>query len=97
LNSAASRPTFSSPTPTSRPPSTALSSACSSIKAEVCSAGSRILVQKSIYKNFVEAMTEKAKKIKLGPPLDREPRWARSSAKNNTAAANSFAFFPISI
>src|ERR1700720_2661865 len=35
-------------------------------QGEVCSAGSRILVQKSIYKNFVEAMTEKAKKIKLG-------------------------------
>jgi len=27
-------------------------------------------VQKSIYKTFVEAMTEKAKKIKLGPPLE---------------------------
>src|SRR5579863_1439717 len=40
-------------------------------QGEVCSAGSRILVQKSIYKNFVEAMTEKAKKIKLGPPLER--------------------------
>jgi betaine-aldehyde dehydrogenase len=40
-------------------------------QGEVCSAGSRILVQKSIYKKFVEAMTEKAKNIKLGPPLDR--------------------------
>src|SRR6266536_2164469 len=43
-------------------------------QGEVCSAGSRILVQKSIYKNFVEAMTEKAKKIKLGPPLERETK-----------------------
>jgi betaine-aldehyde dehydrogenase len=43
-------------------------------QGEVCSAGSRILVQKSIYKKFVEAMTEKAKKIKLGPPLDRETK-----------------------
>jgi len=40
-------------------------------QGEVCSAGSRILVQKSIYSRFVEAMTEKARKIKLGPPLDR--------------------------
>src|SRR5689334_1438828 len=40
-------------------------------QGEVCSAGSRILVQKSIYKNFVEAIAEKAKKIKLGPPLER--------------------------
>ncbi len=43
-------------------------------QGEVCSAGSRILVQKSIYKKFVEAMTEKAKKIKLGPPLERETK-----------------------
>ncbi|MBV9573065.1 MAG: aldehyde dehydrogenase family protein, partial [Acidobacteriales bacterium] len=40
-------------------------------QGEVCSAGSRILVQKAVYTKFVEAMTEKAKKIKLGPPLDR--------------------------
>ncbi len=43
-------------------------------QGEVCSAGSRILVQKAIYKKFVEAMTEKAKKIKLGPPLERETK-----------------------
>jgi betaine-aldehyde dehydrogenase len=43
-------------------------------QGEVCSAGSRILVQKPIYKKFVEAMTEKAKRIKLGPPLDRETK-----------------------
>ncbi len=43
-------------------------------QGEVCSAGSRILVEKSIYKSFVEAMMEKAKKIKLGPPLDRETK-----------------------
>src|SRR6202789_1751875 len=43
-------------------------------QGEVCSAGSRILVQKSIYKNFVEAMSAKAKKIKLGPPLERETK-----------------------
>src|ERR1700760_586957 len=43
-------------------------------QGEVCSAGSRILVQKSIYKKFVDAMAEKAKKIKLGAPLDRETK-----------------------
>ena len=43
-------------------------------QGEVCSAGSRILVQKSIYKKFVEAMAEKANKIKLGAPLDRETK-----------------------
>jgi betaine-aldehyde dehydrogenase len=43
-------------------------------QGEVCSAGSRILVQKSIYKKFVDAMAEKAKTIKVGPPLERETK-----------------------
>lgn len=43
-------------------------------QGEVCSAGSRILVERSIYPRFVEAMTEKAKRIKLGPPLARETK-----------------------
>ena len=40
-------------------------------QGEVCSAGSRVLVERSIYPKFVEAMTEKARSIKLGAPLDR--------------------------
>ncbi len=40
-------------------------------QGEVCSAGSRILVQRPIYKQMVEAMAEKAKTIRLGPPLER--------------------------
>ena len=40
-------------------------------QGEVCSAGSRILVEKKIYSKFVEAMTEKAKGIQLGAPLER--------------------------
>jgi betaine-aldehyde dehydrogenase len=40
-------------------------------QGEVCSAGSRVLVERSIYKRFVEAMTEKAQRIQLGPPLER--------------------------
>jgi betaine-aldehyde dehydrogenase len=43
-------------------------------QGEVCSAGSRFLVQKSIYKKFVDAMAEKAKKIKIGPPLERDTK-----------------------
>jgi betaine-aldehyde dehydrogenase len=43
-------------------------------QGEVCSAGSRILVQKSIYNTFVEAMAEKAKQIKIGPPLERDTK-----------------------
>ena len=40
-------------------------------QGEVCSAGSRILVEKKIYSKFVDAMASKAKTIKLGPPMDR--------------------------
>jgi betaine-aldehyde dehydrogenase len=43
-------------------------------QGEVCSAGSRILVEKKIYSKFVEAMTEKAKRIKLGAPLERDTK-----------------------
>src|SRR6202030_2433039 len=59
-------------------------------QGEVCSAGSRILVQKSIYKNFVEAMTEKAKKIKLGPPLDRETKMGPLVSKEQYDRVNSY-------
>jgi betaine-aldehyde dehydrogenase len=40
-------------------------------QGEVCSAGSRILVEKSIHSKFVEAIVAKAKTIKLGDPMDR--------------------------
>ncbi|HYL68960.1 MAG TPA: aldehyde dehydrogenase family protein [Candidatus Limnocylindria bacterium] len=43
-------------------------------QGEVCSAGSRILVDKKIYSKFVEAMSAKAKTIRLGPPLERETK-----------------------
>jgi betaine-aldehyde dehydrogenase len=59
-------------------------------QGEVCSAGSRILVQKSIYKKFVEAMTEKAKKIKLGPPLERETKMGPLVSKEQYDRVNSY-------
>ncbi|PYS94946.1 MAG: aldehyde dehydrogenase [Acidobacteria bacterium] len=39
-------------------------------QGEVCSAGSRVLVERPIYRKMLDAMVEKAKKIKLGPGLD---------------------------
>jgi betaine-aldehyde dehydrogenase len=59
-------------------------------QGEVCSAGSRILVQKSIYKKFVEAMTEKAKKIKLGPPLERETKMGPLVSRDQYDRVNSY-------
>jgi betaine-aldehyde dehydrogenase len=43
-------------------------------QGEVCSAGSRILVERSIHAKFLEAIVEKAKAIKLGDPMDRDTR-----------------------
>src|SRR5579864_2800212 len=59
-------------------------------QGEVCSAGSRILVHKSIYKNFVEAMSEKAKKIKLGPPLERETKMGPLVSKEQYERVRSY-------
>src|SRR5262245_10873209 len=41
-------------------------------QGEVCSAGSRILVERPIYRRFLEAMVEKARAIRLGNGLARE-------------------------
>jgi betaine-aldehyde dehydrogenase len=43
-------------------------------QGEVCSAGSRILVQRPIYETFLDAMVEKARTITVGPPLDRDTK-----------------------
>src|ERR1700731_3436525 len=59
-------------------------------QGEVCSSGSRILVQKSIYKNFVDAMAEKAKKIRLGPPLERETKMGPLVSKEQYDRVNSY-------
>ena len=40
-------------------------------QGEVCSAGSRILVERPIYKRVIDAMVEKARGIRLGNGLDR--------------------------
>ena len=59
-------------------------------QGEVCSAGSRILVEKKIYSKFVEAMTEKAKRIKLGPPLERETKMGPLVSKEQYDRVSSY-------
>ncbi len=59
-------------------------------QGEVCSAGSRILVEKAIYPRFVEAMTEKAKRIKLGPPLERETKMGPLVSKEQFERVRSY-------
>jgi len=43
-------------------------------QGEVCSAGSRVLVQQDIYKKFMDRMKEKTKRIKLGDPFNRKTK-----------------------
>src|ERR1700738_2509940 len=59
-------------------------------QGEVCSAGSRVLVEKKIYSKFVEAMTEKAKRIKLGPPLDRDTKMGPLVSKEQYDRVSSY-------
>ncbi|MED4137598.1 aldehyde dehydrogenase [Priestia megaterium] len=41
-------------------------------QGEICLAGSRLLVQESIYKQFLEKFTAEVRKIKVGDPLSEE-------------------------
>ena len=59
-------------------------------QGEVCSAGSRILVERKIYPKFVEAMTEKAKRIKLGAPLERDTKMGPLVSKAQYDRVNSY-------
>ena len=55
-------------------------------QGEVCSAGSRMLVEKPIYSKFVEAMVEKSKPINSARRSTAKLRWVRWSARSSTTA-----------
>jgi betaine-aldehyde dehydrogenase len=59
-------------------------------QGEVCSAGSRILVEEPIYSKFVEAMAAKAKTIRLGPPLERETKMGPLVSKEQFERVRSY-------
>jgi len=59
-------------------------------QGEVCSAGSRILVDKAIYSKFVDAMSAKAKSIRLGPPLERETKMGPLVSKEQFERVRSY-------
>jgi len=53
----------------------AVEGACNGIfwnQGEICSAGSRVFVEKAIYDDALQAMCDRAKAIKLGDPMDDE-------------------------
>lgn len=41
-------------------------------QGQVCSAGSRLLLEEAIYHSFIEALVDRARRIKVGPGLDPE-------------------------
>src|SRR6266851_1390028 len=43
-------------------------------QGEVCSAGSRLLVERSIYDRMLQALVDKSSRIRLGDPLDRDTK-----------------------
>src|SRR6202789_1185317 len=59
-------------------------------QGEVCSAGSRILVEKKIYSKFVDAMSAKAKTIRLGAPLERETKMGPLVSKDQYDRVRSY-------
>src|SRR5438045_9681618 len=50
-------------------------------KGEVCAAGSRLLVDRSIKSEFIQKVTERAKKIVPGDPLDPKTRLGAIASK----------------
>lgn len=43
-------------------------------KGEVCAAGSRVLVEESVYDDFVEAFQERAQRMPVGNPMEKDTR-----------------------
>jgi len=60
---------------------------------QICSAGTRLLVQDSIYDRFLERFVERSKQIKVGNPLDFATPWdpwsPRSSCARSSATSRS--------
>ena len=57
---------------------------------ERCTAGSRILVQQSIYADFVARFTERARKIVVGDPQDEKTTFGPMVSRNHLAKVRSY-------
>jgi acyl-CoA reductase-like NAD-dependent aldehyde dehydrogenase len=51
-------------------------------KGEVCSSGSRLLLHKDVYDTFLERLTEQAKKMRVGDPLDSSSEMGSQISQN---------------
>jgi acyl-CoA reductase-like NAD-dependent aldehyde dehydrogenase len=56
-------------------------------KGELCSAGSRLLVEESAHDALMEKVVERARKMAPGDPLDPKTAWARSSRRNSATTS----------
>jgi betaine-aldehyde dehydrogenase len=59
-------------------------------QGEVCSAGSRVLIERPIYKKMLDAMVAKAKTIKLGSGLDRSVKMGPLVSKEQADRVGSY-------
>jgi betaine-aldehyde dehydrogenase len=59
-------------------------------QGEVCSAGSRVLIERPIYKKMLDAMVAKAKTIKLGSGLDRSVKMGPLVSKEQAERVASY-------
>ena len=59
-------------------------------KGEVCAAGSRLLVQRSIYDEFCEKLCAKAAKTTVGDPMDKDTRMGPVISKSQLDSALSY-------
>jgi betaine-aldehyde dehydrogenase len=59
-------------------------------QGEVCSAGSRILVERPIYSQFLDAMVEKARTIRVGNGLDRDTQMGPLITESHRARVRSY-------
>ncbi|MGM8211514.1 aldehyde dehydrogenase family protein [Virgibacillus sp. W0430] len=57
---------------------------------QVCSAGSRLLVEKSIYKNFVKDLVKVTEKIRVGSGFDEETQMGPLISKNHLEKVRSY-------
>src|SRR5213593_214182 len=59
-------------------------------QGEVCSAGSRVLVQQDLFKKFVGRMKEMTPRIRLGNPMDRETKMGPLVSKEHLERVESY-------
>ena len=87
-SSAATTRSSSSTTPTSTPPPSAGAFSAFQFQGQVCFAAGRHLVHRSVADAYIEALTEKARRLRHGRPVPRGRRsWARSSTRSSSPAS----------